>query len=106
MNRRFLPTGAQRAALSLIKSGAKHILLFGGARSGKTTILVLAIIFRSLRYPGSRHLICRLRLKDARSSVLHETMIPLVVRCTHCSGMHPSLVKQDYWIKAIQTEPS
>ncbi len=104
MNRRFLPTGAQRAALSLIKSSAKHILLFGGARSGKTTILVLTLIFRSLRYPGSRHLVCRLRLKDARSSVLHETMIPLVVRsawlvadfvcCSplqpNCSGMHPS----------------
>ena len=80
MNRRFLPTRAQREALSLIKSGAKHILLFGGARSGKTTILVLALIFRSLRYPGSRHLVCRLRLKDARSSVLHETMIPWLNR--------------------------
>ncbi|MDA3938326.1 MAG: phage terminase large subunit [Spirochaetia bacterium] len=80
MKRRFFPTGAQRAALSLIKSGAKHILLFGGARSGKTTIHVLALIFRSLRYPGSRHLICRLRLKDARSSVLHETMIPWLNR--------------------------
>ncbi len=80
MNRKFFPTEAQREALSLIKSSAKHILLFGGARSGKTTILVLALIFRSLRYPGSRHLICRLRLKDARSSVLHETMIPWLDR--------------------------
>ena len=72
----FQPTRVQRAALRLLKSGAKHILLFGGSRSGKTTILVIVIIYRAVRYAGSRHLICRLRTKDARSSVLHETLIP------------------------------
>jgi len=72
----FKPTTVQRKALSLLKSGAKHILLFGGSRSGKTTVLVMAIIFRSLMYAGSRHLICRYRAKDARSSVLRETLIP------------------------------
>jgi PBSX family phage terminase large subunit len=66
----------QRKALSLLKGGAKHILLFGGSRSGKTTVLVMVIIFRALRFSGSRHLICRLRAKDARSSVLRETLLP------------------------------
>jgi PBSX family phage terminase large subunit len=74
----FKPTTAQRKALGLIKSGAKHILLFGGSRSGKTTVLVMAIIYRAVRYAGSRHLICRLRAKDARSSVLRETLLPLL----------------------------
>ena len=72
----FKPTAIQRKALLLLKSGAKHILLFGGSRSGKTTVLVMAIIFRALMYAGSRHLICRYRAKDARSSVLRETLIP------------------------------
>jgi PBSX family phage terminase large subunit len=72
----FRPTTAQRKALALIKGGAKHILLFGGSRSGKTTVLVMVIIFRALRYAGSRHLICRYRSKDARSSVLRETLLP------------------------------
>ena len=72
----FHPTRVQRAALRLLKTGAKHVLLFGGSRSGKTTILVIVIIYRAVRYAGSRHLICRLRTKDARSSVLHETMMP------------------------------
>ena len=76
----FLPTRVQRAALKLLKSGAKHVLLFGGSRSGKTTILVIVIIYRAVRYRGSRHLICRLRTKDARSSVLHETLIPWLVK--------------------------
>lgn len=74
----FKPTEAQRGALVLLKSGAKHILLFGGSRSGKTTVLVMAVIYRAVRYAGSRHLICRLRAKDARSSVLRETLLPLL----------------------------
>jgi len=72
----FKPTAIQRKALALLKSGAKHILLFGGSRSGKTTVLVMAIIFRALMFAGSRHLICRFRAKDARSSVLRETLLP------------------------------
>ena len=74
----FRPTMIQRKALALLKSGAKHVLLFGGSRSGKTTVLVMAIIFRALKYSGSRHLICRYRAKDARSSVLRETLFPLL----------------------------
>jgi PBSX family phage terminase large subunit len=72
----FKPTLVQKRALALIKGGAKHILLFGGSRSGKTTVLVMALIYRALRFAGSRHLICRLRAKDARSSVLRETLLP------------------------------
>ena len=72
----FKPTAVQKKALALLASTAKHILLFGGSRSGKTTVIVMAIIFRACRYPRSRHLICRFRAKDARSSVLHETLLP------------------------------
>jgi PBSX family phage terminase large subunit len=72
----FKPTAVQRKALTLLKSGAKHILLFGGSRSGKTTVLVMAIIYRALLFAGSRHLICRYRAKDARSSVMRETLLP------------------------------
>jgi hypothetical protein len=72
----FKPTVAQLKALRLVKGGAKHILLFGGSRSGKTTVLAMALVYRAVRYAGSRHLICRLRAKDARSSVLRETLLP------------------------------
>jgi hypothetical protein len=72
----FEPTGVQSRALALVNGGAKHILLFGGARSGKTTVLVMAIVYRAWRFAGSRHLICRLRAKDARSSVLREPCCP------------------------------
>jgi hypothetical protein len=72
----FKPTRVQKKALDLLKGGAKHILLFGWSRSDKTTVLVMAIIYRALRFAGSRHLICRYRAKDARSSVLRETLLP------------------------------
>jgi phage terminase large subunit len=76
----FVPTKVQEKALGLLKGDAKHILLFGGSRSGKTTVIVMAVIYRACRYNGSRHLICRLRAKDARSSVLHETLLPWLDR--------------------------
>ena len=44
----FKPTAVQKKALKLLSSSAKHVLLFGGSRSGKTTVLVMAIIFRIL----------------------------------------------------------
>ncbi|AEF84242.1 phage terminase, large subunit, PBSX family [Treponema primitia ZAS-2] len=72
----FNPTAVQRQAIKLVKGGAKHILLFGGSRSGKTTVLVMVIVYRAIRFAGSRHLICRYRAKDARSSVLRETLLP------------------------------
>jgi hypothetical protein len=72
----FKPTKVQKTALRLLKSGAKHILLYGGSRSGKTSVFIMAIIYRAIQYAGSRHLICRLRAKDARSSVLRETLFP------------------------------
>jgi PBSX family phage terminase large subunit len=92
----FKPTALQKKALALLKSGAKHILLFGGSRSGKTTVLVMAIIFRALRFAGSRHLICRYRAKDARSSVLRETLIPWLDNTVGKKGytynVHQSLI--------------
>ena len=106
---KFKPTAVQRKALALLKSGAKHILLFGGSRSGKTTVLVMAIIYRALRFAGSRHLICRYRAKDARSSVLLETMLPWLDRTVGGSAYtylkHESMIRlyngSEIWIGGL-----
>jgi PBSX family phage terminase large subunit len=105
----FKPTTIQKKALALLKTGAKHILLFGGSRSGKTTVLVMVIIFRALCYGGSRHLICRLRAKDARSSVLQETLLPWLNNTVGSSGYnylkHESMIKlsngSEIWIGGL-----
>lgn len=67
-------TDDQNTALAPIKQGRRHICLYGGSRSGKTFLLVLAVVLRALMYPGSRHLIYRLRLKDAIQSIWLETL--------------------------------
>lgn len=87
----------QKKALELLSSAAKHVLLFGGSRSGKTTIIIMVIIYRACRYPGSRHLICRLRAKDARSSVLHETLQPWLDKTV--GGNHYSLNVHEGFVK-------
>jgi hypothetical protein len=97
----FKPTNIQKKALALLKGGAKHILLFGGSRSGKTTVLVMAIIYRALRFAGSRHLICRYRAKDARSSVMRETLLPWLDNTIGKNGytylVHESMVTLFNW---------
>jgi PBSX family phage terminase large subunit len=105
----FKPTTVQKKALALLKSGAKHILLFGGSRSGKTTVLAMAILYRALAYAGSRHLICRYRAKDARSSVLRETLLPWLDNTVGKSGYtylaHESMITlfngSEIWIGGL-----
>jgi len=72
----FDPTPKQAEALELLRSPAKHVFLYGGTRSGKTAVLAESIIYRALRYPGSRHLAARLRFAHAKTSLFHETFTP------------------------------
>ena len=69
----FQPTQRQIELLNLLKSDAVNILAYGGARSGKTALIVEAIIYRARVYPGSRHLVARLHFNHARTSLLHES---------------------------------
>ena len=75
----FEKTPDQKEATKLLGSGAKHVLLYGGSRSGKTFLLVYAIIVRALMAPNTRHAIFRLHFNHAKQSVFNET-IPNVMR--------------------------
>ena len=79
MDSAFRKTAAQQQALKLLGGGSRYVLLFGGSRSGKTFILVYALLVRALRAPGSRHAILRLHSNSVRQSVLMDTL-PKVVR--------------------------
>lgn len=108
-NAAFKPTLVQKKALEILGSDAKHVLLFGGSRSGKTTVLVMTVIYRACAYAGSRHLICRFRAKDARSSVLHETLIPWLNRTVgagnYKANVHDGLItlwnRSEIWIGGL-----
>lgn len=51
----------QAEALKLLAGPQRHTLLVGGSRSGKSFLLVEAILARAMQAPGSRHAIFRFR---------------------------------------------
>lgn len=68
-----LNKGQKRALREVLTSGARNCLLYGGARSGKTALLVSATIDRALTASGSRHLIVRAEASAARRSIGLQT---------------------------------
>lgn len=64
----------QIEALKLLSGSAKHVMLYGGSRSGKTFAILCAIIVRAMKAPGSRHAIIRHRYKTARRAIGMDTL--------------------------------
>jgi hypothetical protein len=74
-------TERQLQAQELLAGLAKHILLYGGSRSGKTFILVRAIVMRALKAPGSRHAILRFRFNHLKASIIADTFPKVMKVC-------------------------
>lgn len=64
----------QKEAQALLRSDKRHILLVGGARSGKTTAIVNEIVERALNFESSRHAILRFRANAVRPSIALDTL--------------------------------
>jgi hypothetical protein len=77
----FELTAKQVEANDLLGGGQRHTLLVGGSRSGKTTLLVRAIMVRALKAPNSRHVILRFRNNAARVSIALDTLPSVQRRC-------------------------
>jgi hypothetical protein len=77
----FRFTAKQDAAMSLLSSDATHILLDGGARSGKTFLFTRATVVRALKAPGSRHAILRFRFNHVKSSIVFDTFPKVMELC-------------------------
>lgn len=75
----FQFTPKQFEAHNLMRGPQRSTLLVGGARSGKTFLIVRSIITRALRAPYSRHAIFRFRYNAVRASVWLDTF-PKVMR--------------------------
>lgn len=58
---------------------ARHILAYGGSRSGKTFGFCYCVAARGIQAPGSRHLIARLHNIDVRQAVMMDTF-PAMMR--------------------------
>ena len=77
----FKLTAKQEEANELLASPATHIMLAGGSRSGKTLLIIRAIVIRALKAPGSRHGIFRFRFGHAKQSIIHDTLPKVMQLC-------------------------
>ena len=93
----FKLTAKQEEANEIIKSEALYILLYGGARSAKTFLIVLHIVYRAFASPGSRHAILRFRFNHVRASVINDTFPKVMDLCF--PGCPYVLDRQDWFIK-------
>ena len=72
---------AQDKAMDVLVSDATYIALGGGSRSGKTFLLVRAVIIRALKCKNSRHIIFRFRHNAIKKSVVLETLPEVIRKC-------------------------
>ncbi len=77
----FRLTPKQDEANRLLASGAQHVMLFGGSRSGKTFILARANVLRALKAKESRHCILRFRLGHIKASIVMDTFPKVMKLC-------------------------
>ena len=82
MTQTFSLTDKQQELRKAAASGARHVLAYGGSRSGKTFGFVYCVATRAIMAPGSRHLIARLHNIDVRQSVMMDTF-PAVMRLAY-----------------------
>lgn len=91
----FKKTEKQIEATKILASNARHVMLYGGSRSGKTLISVYAIIVRACKVK-SRHVILRLNFNHIKTSIWLDTL-PKVLKLAF-PDLRPEYNKTDYYI--------
>jgi phage terminase large subunit-like protein len=92
----FNLTAKQAEAQQIFASGAKHVLLVGGSRSGKTFLIVRNIVMRAMKAADSRHAMFRYRFNSIKSSVILDTF-PKVMRLAY-PDVEYKLDKTDWYV--------
>lgn len=89
---KFALTPKQEEAMDLLIGDQRHTMLVGGSRSGKTFLLVRAVVTRALRGDGSRHVIFRLRGNACRQSIWMDTFAKVIRLCFPGTKVQPHLM--------------
>lgn len=92
----FALTQRQRAAQDVISGPAPWCMLFGGGRSGKTFLLLRAVLLRAMKAPGSRHLVARHRFNHLKGSVVLDTLPKVLELCF--PGIAAKLNQTDWYL--------
>ncbi len=96
MTKTFSLTDKQAEGQKLLASSCKHIMLFGGSRSGKTFLMIRAIVIRALKHK-SRHAVLRFRFNHVKSSVVLDTFPKVMSLCF--PGIPYNLDKSDWYVR-------
>lgn len=94
----FKLSKAQDRAMDVLISDALHCALGGGSRSGKTFLLVRAIIIRALKAPKSRHVIFRFRFNAVKASIVLQTLPKVMGLCFPGLMERCNLDKTDWYL--------
>lgn len=89
----FKLTAKQGEAQEYCAGDAKHVMLFGGSRSGKTFLLVRNLVLRALKASHSRHAIFRFRYNHLKASIILDTF-PKVMQLAF-PGVQYTMHQQD-----------
>lgn len=93
----FKLTPKQREANKLLAGPARNIMLRGGSRSGKTFVLLRAIVQRAINAPASRHAVFRFRFNHAKTSIWADTLPKVLKLCFPGLPYRPD--KSDFYIE-------
>jgi PBSX family phage terminase large subunit len=91
----FKKTSIQIKATKLMASSPKHIMCYGGSRSGKTFNIVRCIIARASKCK-SRHIILRLTFNACKTSIFMDTFPKVMSICY--PNLSYSVNKSDYCV--------
>ena len=94
----FQKTEKQKEAIELLVGKAKNIALFGGSRSGKTFILMFAIVVRALKM-RSRHAVFRYHFNDVKTSICLDTFPKMMSLVFPSLAPRIKLDKTDWYAK-------
>jgi phage terminase large subunit len=72
-------TEKQKEAMKLLTGPARNVMLYGGARAGKTAVELNFMIKRRIKYPGSHGCILRFRKVDLLESIFYN-LFPKVLQ--------------------------
>lgn len=97
----FIKTEKQKLACAVLNAHM-HSMLYGGSRSGKTTIIIRNIFLRAIKTP-SRHLVGRFRFNHAKTSLWYDTIPKVLKMCF--PGLEVKYNKQDWFIKVPTAVP-
>ncbi len=74
-------SAGQMAAREVLSGPQRYTCVVGGTRSGKTFLIMRAIVVRALRGRGSRHAVLRFRANTARASIALDTLPTVMKTC-------------------------